>query len=486
MFMKTDNMFEMSPRGSFAQYNANNSWNFNGNNRVLNNNNRYNSNFRPRPAVDSYNISYQRYPLISFSSPEEPLTEYVGLDELIDVYIRCRNTKYTCIEFDTNLIKGLIMVYTNINNKSITIDEVRAFIIRVPKLREIIFCPYKDKLIQSFYVLSINNYLEDEWFIDDSFSCRQNKGVIAAINKFQQYIHDESLNYTLDNIWVAGFDIYHFFIRIDCKLAAEKMMIFIREHLSDNPRKDLLIYLTRLLYLTDYSSHIITDKYYQVHEKFISIDKSLIHNPPFIGVPIGNWPSQIIGNFLTTFVLLFIKSLGYKFIHYTDDTAVIIRDKDVFLNDIKKIRQFYIEDLHLLLHPDKFYLQPYQHGIEILGRKCRYNRVLPSDRTYHTINCLVNDAVFLADYYPWIIYDYCEDFMNTLNSYLGLLRSMNTFNFRQYIIYKLMRSRWNEVFYFEGHYNQVWMKNKYTRRNKYRLWAKQSKIQLWNKVIVDN
>lgn len=76
--------------------------------------------------------------------------------------------------------------------------------------------------------------------------------------------------------------------------------------------------------------------------------------------------------------------------------------------------------------------------------------------------------------------------MSTLNSYLGLLRSMNTFNFRQRIIYRLMRSKWNEVFYFEGHYDQVWMKNKYTRRNKYRLWAKQSKIQLWNKVIVDN
>ena len=437
----------------------------------MNNNNRYNSNFRPRPVADYSLVSCQKYPLISISTPEQPSTRIVGLDELLDLYIRCKNTKLTCVEFDVSLIRGLILLHHHINDMNIFIDEVRAFIVEIPKLREIIFCPYKDKLVQSFYVLSINKYLENEWFLEDSYSCRQNKGVIRAIETFQKYVFEESNGYEIP-VWLSSFDIYHFFLRIDCKLAAELMMDFIREHLSDHPRKELLIYLTRLLYLTDYTSNIITDKYYTNQSNIITPDKTLVNNPPFIGVPIGNWPSQIIGNFLTTFVLLYIKGLGYKFIHYTDDTAVVIKDKDKYLSDIKLIRNFYTDHLHLQLHPDKFYLQPLYHGINILGRKLKYNRILPSDRTYNTIINLVNDAVIISEGFPDTFHEYAEIFMRTLNSYLGLLRSMNTFNFRRKIQRMLWNTKWMDVIEFEGHMNCIWVKKKYTSKEKYRIYSK--------------
>ena len=38
-------------RGSCADYNANNTWYFNGDNGCFNNNNRYNGNFRCRPSL---------------------------------------------------------------------------------------------------------------------------------------------------------------------------------------------------------------------------------------------------------------------------------------------------------------------------------------------------------------------------------------------------------------------------------------------------
>ena len=43
-------------RGSCGDYNGNNTWYFNGTNGCLNNNNRYNTNFRSRPvfALDTF------------------------------------------------------------------------------------------------------------------------------------------------------------------------------------------------------------------------------------------------------------------------------------------------------------------------------------------------------------------------------------------------------------------------------------------------
>lgn len=458
-----------NPAGSFAQYNANNSWNFNGNNRVLNNNNRYNTNFRSRPSPDS-----NRYDNQSLFLYRKPVG--IPLEEVVTLYQDCKSIKFTCVEFDSGLIRGLIEVCHKLNNNDIEIVEVRAFIVTIPKLREIIFCMYSDKLIQSFYVMSINTYLEDKWLLDNSFSCRQNKGVIKAVEKFQELVYQESNGYTRKDVWLTSFDIYHFFIRIDCELACELMMDFIRENLQNHPRKDLLIYLTRVLYLTCYQEHIITNKYCELHNLFVSNDKSLLHNPPHIGVPIGNWPSQIIGNFLTTFVLIYIKGLGYSGVHYTDDTALIIHDIPKWIHDEQLIEEFYKEKLHLLLHPDKKYLQHYSKGIQYLGRKLRFNRILPSDRTINSINELVNTNIELANLIPGYCEKYCEEFSRSLNSYLGLLRTMNSWGLRDEIIHRIMNSKWSEVFEFQGHYEVVWIKKKYKTPEKYKHFIRGSKL----------
>ena len=53
-------------RGSSADYNANNSWYFNGTNGCFNNNNRYNENFRCRPSLDYgryENANLENYPI---------------------------------------------------------------------------------------------------------------------------------------------------------------------------------------------------------------------------------------------------------------------------------------------------------------------------------------------------------------------------------------------------------------------------------------
>lgn len=464
-----------------SEYNANNTWYFNGNNRVLNNNNRNNDNFHSRPFFD-----FHQYEEQFFESPGDymifSITDYdkeheiVSLESLVILDNKCKNTKHVCMEFCVNRIHNIIKVYKQLNAFDVFIGEVRRFIILKPKLREIIYCTYGTKLIQAFYSTIIRQYMENDFLLSDSFSCREEKGVLRAVNTFREYIRIESCDYTVD-LWLASVDIYNFFYSIDCNLAAEKMIQYIEKH-DDIPNKELLLYLTKVLYLSRYQDFLIPPtRKTAVRDRLLKPEKSLLNNPPYKGVPIGNWPSQVIGNFITTFALLYLKTMGYKYIHYTDDSGIIIKDKDKWLKDIKFLDNFYNSELHLTLHPNKRYLQHYSKGIVLLGRKIRFNRVLPSDNTYYTIGRLIDINIEKAKVNKSYVYENCEDFMQSFNSYMGLLIHMNTYKLRQSYIRKLKKSPWSMVLDFEcKNYSKVLVKKKYTTKIKYKRWIRQKKL----------
>lgn len=440
--------------GSCAEYNANNTWYFNGTNGCLNNNNRYNGNFRSRPVFDYCGYDNQW------------IKDYkLSLEYLFNLDQECRTNKHVYIEYSINKVHNLITVCHELNNFEVQIGEVRRFVMHVPHLREIIYCTFGDKLIQSFYALNIRKYLEDDFFIDDSYSCREGKGVLKAIEKFRYYMKVESVNYTID-IWLAGVDIRNFFYSIDCYMILELMTDYIRSH--DMPHKEMMVYLTRILYQTVYRDHIVScTRNTILGSIMLPRHKSMLNNEYGVGVPIGNWPSQVIGNFITTFVLLWLRNKGYKFAHYTDDSAIIVHDKKKWLSDIKELDMMY-NSMHLTLHPDKRYLQHYSKGMIFLGRKLRFNRVLPSDCTYNTINHLVNYMIMRAVKDRDFIYTRCETFMQSYNSYMGMLIHMNTYNMRKSLTRKLKRSPWFKVFKFDTkRYSKIVVKKRYTTKQKY-------------------
>ena len=464
------------------EYNANNTWYFNGNNRVLNNNNRNNANFHARPCFDFHQYEYEffRNPgdfMIFTATETDKQNEIVSVAELIELDNHCKNTKHACQEFNVERIHNIMLVYTQLNRKDIRIGEVRRFIMLKPKLREIIYCTYGIKLIQSFYSITIRYYLESDFLLPDSFSCREGKGVLRAVNTFRDYIKQESENFTVD-IWLASVDIQNFFYSIDCRLAVDKILAYIDAH--DIPNKELFVYLTKVLYLSYYQDFLIPPtKKTAKRSGLLKKEKTLLHNRPYKGVPIGNWPSQVIGNFLTTFPLLYLRAMGYKFIHYTDDSGIVVKDKEKWMKDIKLLDDFYKTELHLTLHPDKRYLQHYSKGIVLLGRKIKFNRVLPSNNTYNTVERFINIKIDLARKERSYIYENCEEFMQSFNSYMGLLIHMNTYRFRQKLIRRLKKSPWTMVLDFERKdYSKVNIKKKHTTKIRYKRWIRQRKNML--------
>ena len=443
--------------GSVAEYNANNTWYFNGNNRVLNNNNRYNDNFRARPVLDFGTVD-KRF-----------LDQYlVPLEELVEISRDHKNTKNGYTDFSVHYYSNIVYVWHKINNKPLELAPLRGFIVTHPKLREVVYCEYTDKLIQTFYASKMSDYLENGWFVDHSYSCRKGKGVIAAVNRVSELIREESNNYTRDDTWLATIDLERFFLSIDTKVVINRMQDFIREHCKDDKYYEILMYLTEVLYGTDYASLVQGE----IREKILASvppRKTIINNEPGIGIPLGNWPSQIAGNFLTTFALLYLESMGYKYVHYTDDTFIVIHNKNKWRQDLRRLIAFYRDELHLKINPNKYYLQHYSKGIEFLGRKLRYNRILPSNRTYDRVQFVVDKNIELSKEDPDFVHKTRDQFMQRINSYLGLLIHMDTYNFRKHIIEQLMASNWSKVFKFDTvNYSKVTINEIKNNHNKKR------------------
>lgn len=162
-----------------AEYNSNNTWNFNGNNGNFNNNNRNNNNFRSRPLVDIPNRRNQ------------DITNYlISLEELFKLDREIFNKKRTAFEFRMNYIQNMVSLWHDLNQDNYNLGDTYRIIIDKPKIREIVYCEYRDKLVQTWFVKQINPILEEKWLHKDSYSCRKNKGVIAAVNQLQSYLDE--------------------------------------------------------------------------------------------------------------------------------------------------------------------------------------------------------------------------------------------------------------------------------------------------------
>ena len=449
--------------GSVGEYNNNNTWNFNSSNRCLNNNNRYNSNFRSRPCSD-------------YITTGKSISHYtVSLEDIQTIEENCKSTKPNCVRFRTDKIHSIIQVWHKINNEDVAITNAMVFTVNKPKLREIVYCSYSDKLIQSYYVFSLKSYLESNWFDKDSYSCRNNKGVLKAVDTYREYIQMALKKYNYSDKYLASVDIKSFFLSIDSKLLAEKMSEYIECNLKEHPNKDKLLYLTKCLYVIDWHKvdidRVDTTVSYDIPE-----EKTLLHSAPYIGVPIGNWPSQIGGNFITTFALVFMRGLGYDyFVHYTDDTNFVITDKEKFLKDIKIIESFYYEVLHLELHKNKRYMQHVSKGITMLGRRIKFNRCIASKRTLNSIDSLIYGMCKLYIKNKKYIRCNCESFSQSINSYMGILIHMTMYEYRKHIL-NIIKENINEYFIVdENKYTKVNVKKKFSTTERYIYYIKNKK-----------
>lgn len=464
--MKTSQYNTSKPRGSSADYNANNSWYFNGDNGCFNNNNRYNSNFRSRPVLD-----YDCYDNSNLDSYPIPLSEW-----LIIAILTCQGKKRkpTYVHFNLHRMENLVPMTHQVNNFELLPTDSTAHIIFEPRVREIVCACATKRMVQTFYIRTLQPVLERHIYHPNSFSCRVGKGAMRAVQQLEEYVNEATLNYTHHDVWLAKVDLQAFFMSLDCFQVCDIVTNIIDLYMADSPHRELMKYLTRQIYLASTKDHL-KDMAKPAERALLNPRKSLYNQPYYRGVPIGDWTSQTAGLIITTPALHYLESLGYRFVHYTDDTVVVVTNKSQWLEDVERLARFYKQYYGLTLHPDKRYLQHYSKGVEALGYKLRFNRLLPSDRIYHNLTWYLERTIRLCERIDSYIFVNRDKILSTINSYLGFLRHCTAYRLRKTVCETVEKSILGMVFNVAGDYTKITIKPTYTSKALYKASYRHSK-----------
>lgn len=440
-------------RGSCADYNANNTWYFNGDNGIANNNNRYNGNFRCRPVLDYDWFEYDHldtYP-VSLS------------DWLVISILACRgkHKKPTYVHFTLHRIEQLVSLTHQVGRYELMPTESTAHIIFEPRVREIVCACASKRVVQTFYIRTLQPLLEQYMYHEDSYSCRVGKGSLKAVQQLQEYVFEATEGYTYNDVWLAKVDLQAFFMSLDCFDLCDTITKFIDEHMQGSPYLDLMKYLTRQIYLAATKDHL-KDMARPAERAQLDPRKSLYNQPYYRGVPIGDWTSQTAGLIKTTGAIIYLVSLGYRLTHYTDDSTIVVVNREKWLKeDLWRLENYYRAQ-GLTLHPDKRYFQHYTKGVEMLGYKVKRNRILPSDRIYHNMMWYMERTLRRTDANFSYAVKYKDKILCSVNSYLGMLRHMSGYNLRRMVCFMVIMSPLNKIFEVAKDYTKISIRPAYS------------------------
>lgn len=462
--------YNKGKQGNVAEYNANNAWLYNGNNGCLNNNNKNNTN-SVRPTLDSHYVKG------SLKGAVVPLAAWYP------VYRTCRRhcgRKHLHLRFRYGwMVLRLINTAADVAMFEYIPGMAVCFMIERPRLREIIAAMFDDKMVQTLFCSAVMPMLEAKVLDDDSYACRKGKGGLRAVLTFQEYVFEESCGYTRD-VWLAKRDIRGFFMSIDTNIGTSELCAFIQENTQPGPMRDMLLYLARVIYQSLPQMHCRVQSPESLHQALPEY-KRMRGKASFKGVAIGNMTSQMMAAFYVTRYLFVLRAKGYRFVHYTDDTAIVVRDRSRWLDDQRWLAAWMKKELALELHPDKVYLQHYSKGIEMLGYKLRFNRILPSDRIVHNFRWRVRCMGRKANGNRAYMFANVEHFMQSANSYLGLLGWCNTERLRAEIVEDMKADGFGRLLSFPDGNRKTNIKPPYTRAAHYKRLNKKRKksLKLW-------
>ena len=314
------------------------------------------------------------------------------------------------------------------------------FLNKKPVLREIFAAHFRDRVVHHFIYNYISPIFEKK-FINDSYSCRVGKGTHYAIKRASKFIRSCSENYTKD-CYILKLDLLGYFMSINKDILFSTINNEIKKHKILSFDTNLIL---SLIQKTIFNNPTVNCKRYGNPNdwKKLPPTKSLFHASANCGLPIGNLTSQLFGNvYLNDFDHWIKKEFEIKYYgRYVDDLIIIHHNKKFLMNLITKINDFLRTNLSLNLHPHKIYIQHYSKGVNYLGAFIKPHRIYAGRRIkgnfYQTIQ---KHNQIIRDHRPEP--RELQNYLSSMNSYLGILRHFKSFQFIKKLIKKEMSAWW--------------------------------------------
>ena len=454
----TDGEKNVNLAATTDEWDAGNAWNVNVNNGNANNNNKSNQGL-VRPAA-AYQDDVYNTPLSFFYAAQS-----------CDKNKRSSND---CIEFSLNSSDNIVRLWRDCITMRYEPSPSDVFIVPYPVKREVFGANYRDRIVHHWLAERIEPLLEARFDRQHNVSknCRKGYGCLCAVQSLSSKLRTLTDGYTKDAV-IIRLDIKGFFMSIDKDILwwMYEDLIMSEYHAPD---RDLLLYLLKKTIYDAPQEHFIRRSPPQFWHG-LPRDKSLMHNPPHVGIAIGKLISQLSANFYMSVLVDFLQhELKVEALEMFMDDFVILDTKGFAHASemVGKIRTFCRDILHITLHPKKIYIQPYQKGVLYVGAMVKPGRVYISKRTLgaafrriHSYNLKLQNGEGEQ---------YAEQFVATLNSYLGLMVHYNTYNKRKKLIALLDRG-WYKYIMVEGHYTKVILRKQYKAINKIKKQIKHGK-----------
>ena len=257
--------------------------------------------------------------------------------------------------------------------------------------------------------------------IDDSFNCRKGKGTFRAVKKLGDEIKRISRNYTVPTYVLSG-DVEGFFNSIDKAKLWQMIERTIRDkYIGDDIEWWLRLFEIVMMHRPELDCIIRGDK--AVLDR-LPKNKSLLKGDGRNGLPIGNLPSQICGNFYRTpFDHMMKDALGGEgfYCAFVDDFRAVSTDKQLLERMTVKARSYLWQYLGLRMHKHKFSITEAKKGVPFIGAVIMPWGIYASNR-------IVNNAFEVARIEN---VENMERHVQRLNSYMGFLGHRLTYAIRR-------------------------------------------------------
>jgi len=315
--------------------------------------------------------------------------DLISIDNLLlawQEFLKGKRNKKDVQIFQFNLMDNILQLHEDLNNRTYKHGGYEQFKINDPKPRIIHKASIRDRLLHHAVYRILYPFF-DKTFISDSFSCRNNKGTHKALNRFRKYANIVSKNNTKTS-WILKCDIKKFFASVD----QETLIKLLDSRFRGNDTAWLL--------------------------------KEIIKSFKPNGLPLGNLTSQLFSNIYLNKFDQFVKhKLKIKYyIRYADDFVFFSEDKKYLESLVPIVRDFLQTDLNLTLHPDKVFIKTLSSGMDFLGWVNFFNhRVLRNKTKMRMLKRIKNNPS-----------------VETLNSYLGLLKHGNAGKIKTVVLDQLL------------------------------------------------
>jgi hypothetical protein len=381
------------------------------------------------------------------------------LYDLFQAYYDARKNKRSTInalDFEIDYEKKLFELYEEIKNEKYKINPSICFIVKKPTLREIFAADFRDRIIHHLIYNYVNPIFE-RLFINDSYSCRKDKGTSYGIKRLDHFIRSCSENYKKD-CYILKLDIKGYFMSINHNILYQKVENTLnRFRTNADFDVDFILRLIRQIVFRDHTKDCrIKGK----KEDWAGLpkSKSLFYAGKDRGLPIGNLTSQLFANVYLNDFDHFIKyKLGCEYYgRYVDDLVIVHRDKEYLKNIIPVLKEYLQNNLSLDLHSKKIYLQHFSNGISFLGAIIKPYRIYINNKTkgnfyekiQHWKDPSERNKIFRSR-------EMKIRFLSCINSYLGAMKHYNTYKLRKKMLLKNLLPNFYPHIYTVGNYDKI-------------------------------